>query len=249
MGASRSVRGLGGATASDARSSWPSALTTDFPGKTTAVSAVQQRPTIAGPSATAGHHNTISGTENTDSESDGMDAGGVTEEGGPAPVGWFVGQGVALDDDDRVDMPTHGGGEQPGDAAAEDHSLDHAGFSAPSNGLGDDRALAEQVCQACVVGLDIDGAAISLLTGSNSRETLWATDTTAELLEDLQFSLGKGACMEAALTGRPVLVPALTYTTAPRSAAGPSSRALSWSNRASRHCSRSPCSGEQRTSA
>ncbi len=79
--------------------------------------------------------------------------------------------------------------------------------------VGSDRALAEQICQACVLGLDVDGAAISLLTASTSRETLCVTDATAELLEDLQFSLGEGACMEAALTGRPVLVPDLHHST------------------------------------
>ncbi len=79
--------------------------------------------------------------------------------------------------------------------------------------VGGDRELAEQVCRACVLGLDVDGAAISLLTASISRETLCATDATAELLEDLQFSLGEGACMEAARTGRPVLVPDLHHST------------------------------------
>ena len=76
----------------------------------------------------------------------------------------------------------------------------------------DDRALAEQICRACVVGLDIDGAAISLHTASTLRETLFATDATADLLEDLQFSLGEGACIEASRTGRPVLVPDMTDT-------------------------------------
>ena len=69
--------------------------------------------------------------------------------------------------------------------------------------LRDDRALAEQICRACVAGLDIDGAAISLHTASTLRETLFATDATAELLEDLQFSLGEGACMEAAADRAP----------------------------------------------
>ena len=72
-----------------------------------------------------------------------------------------------------------------------------------------DRDLAGRICQACVDGLDVDGAAISLLTASVSRETLWATDPTAELLEDLQFTLNEGACMEAATSGNPVLVPDL----------------------------------------
>ena len=63
-----------------------------------------------------------------------------------------------------------------------------------------------RICRACVAGLDVDGAAISLLTGSVARQTLAVTDGTAQLLEDLQFSLNEGACMEAAITGRPVLV-------------------------------------------
>lgn len=79
--------------------------------------------------------------------------------------------------------------------------------------VGGDRELADQICQACVVGLDVDGAALSLLTGSSVRETLCATDATAELVEDLQFSLGEGACVDAALTGRPVLIADLHHST------------------------------------
>jgi hypothetical protein len=77
----------------------------------------------------------------------------------------------------------------------------------------DDRELAGRICQACVDGLDIDGAAMSLLTGSVSCETLWATDRTAELLEDLQFTLNEGACVEAATTGNPVFVADLHHAT------------------------------------
>jgi hypothetical protein len=71
----------------------------------------------------------------------------------------------------------------------------------------DERDLARQICAACVEGLGVDGAAMSLLTATPARETLWATDPTAELLEDLQFTLNEGACMEAATTGRVVAVP------------------------------------------
>src|ERR687889_2248772 len=70
----------------------------------------------------------------------------------------------------------------------------------------DDRGVAMRICRACVDGLDVDGAAISLLTTTVARQTLAATDETAQLLEDLQFTLNEGACMEAASTGRPVLV-------------------------------------------
>jgi len=70
----------------------------------------------------------------------------------------------------------------------------------------DERILAGRICQACLDGLDVDGAAISVLTATASRQTLWATDPIADRLEELQFSLNEGACMEAATTGAPVFV-------------------------------------------
>jgi hypothetical protein len=70
----------------------------------------------------------------------------------------------------------------------------------------DDRALARLVCEACVSGLNVDGAALSLLTASVARRTLHATDATGELLEELQFTLNEGACIEAATTGVAVFV-------------------------------------------
>jgi hypothetical protein len=79
--------------------------------------------------------------------------------------------------------------------------------------VADDYALAELICRACVDGLDVDGAAMSVLTTSVARQTLHATDATAERLEDLQFSLNEGACIEAATTGRPVLVSDLHHST------------------------------------
>lgn len=71
----------------------------------------------------------------------------------------------------------------------------------------DGRALAGKICRACVEGMDVDGAAISLLTATPLRETVFASDPTAEMLEDLQFTLGEGACIDAARSRRPVLVP------------------------------------------
>jgi hypothetical protein len=71
----------------------------------------------------------------------------------------------------------------------------------------DGRELARHICTACVAAIGVDGAAMSLLTGSVHRETLSATDATAVTLEELQFTLGEGACLEAASTGSPVLVP------------------------------------------
>jgi hypothetical protein len=71
----------------------------------------------------------------------------------------------------------------------------------------DNKTLAAGICHACTEGLDVDGAAISMLTTTDARGTLFATDATAEMLEELQFTLNEGACMEAGTDGNPVLVP------------------------------------------
>ncbi|WP_037077123.1 GAF and ANTAR domain-containing protein [Pseudonocardia spinosispora] len=78
----------------------------------------------------------------------------------------------------------------------------------------DDRGLAERICRAYVEGLDVDGAALSLLTATDSRLTLHATDPTADVLEELQFTLNEGICIEAATTGRPVFVSDIRTATA-----------------------------------
>jgi len=77
--------------------------------------------------------------------------------------------------------------------------------------VADDRALAAMICRACVDGLEVDGAALSLLTASVARHTLHATDATSELMEELQFTLNEGACIEAATTGVPVFVDDLAH--------------------------------------
>ncbi len=80
---------------------------------------------------------------------------------------------------------------------------------AAAAGIHDDRGLADQVCKICVAELGIDAASISLQIASPSWQTVAATDATAELLEELQFSLNEGICLEAAERRSPVLVPDL----------------------------------------
>jgi GAF domain-containing protein len=74
-------------------------------------------------------------------------------------------------------------------------------------GGADDRALARELCRACVEVLDVDGASLSLMPASASRVTLWASNPTAALVEELQFSLNEGVSIQAATTGFPVAVP------------------------------------------
>src|SRR5919197_414025 len=50
----------------------------------------------------------------------------------------------------------------------------------------------QELCQACVEALPVDGAAISILTDVAHRGTVAASDAVAERIEHLQFSLGDG---------------------------------------------------------
>lgn len=77
----------------------------------------------------------------------------------------------------------------------------------------EDGALAARICHACIDGFGLDGASISVLTTTEAREMVYASNPTAALLEELQFSLNEGACMEAATSGRPVLVTDLQEST------------------------------------
>ncbi|MCU1641324.1 MAG: hypothetical protein JWN03_1599 [Nocardia sp.] len=75
-----------------------------------------------------------------------------------------------------------------------------------------------QLGRSCVELLPIDGASISLMTDTDRRETLYASDEVVAKIEALQFSLGEGPCFEAVRTRRPVLVAdlrAATITTWP----------------------------------
>src|SRR5579884_52119 len=67
----------------------------------------------------------------------------------------------------------------------------------------------EPICAAYLTGLGADGGALSLLTATPARQTAYASDATAELLEDVAFTLNEGVCLTAAATGEPVLVPDL----------------------------------------
>ncbi|WP_460531989.1 GAF and ANTAR domain-containing protein [Flindersiella endophytica] len=62
------------------------------------------------------------------------------------------------------------------------------------------------VCQTCVELLPVDGASVSVMVGRRHRQSMYASDSVVEQIEDLQFSLGEGPCYEAFETGRPVLV-------------------------------------------
>lgn len=63
-----------------------------------------------------------------------------------------------------------------------------------------------RVGAACAVFLPVDGAAITVMTGANVQEPVYASDAVVGRLDALQFSLGEGPCVEAFTARRPVLV-------------------------------------------
>jgi GAF domain-containing protein len=57
--------------------------------------------------------------------------------------------------------------------------------------------------------LSITGAGISMVTTAGNRGVVCATDDVSARIEDLQFTLGEGPCVDAAHFGTPILIPDL----------------------------------------
>jgi hypothetical protein len=55
----------------------------------------------------------------------------------------------------------------------------------------------ERICQLCVELVDVAGAGISMVTETGNRGAVCATDHVAAMIEELQFSLGEGPCVDA----------------------------------------------------
>ncbi len=62
------------------------------------------------------------------------------------------------------------------------------------------------ICQLCAQLLGVTGAGISMVTATGNRGVICATDEVSARIEDLQFTLGEGACVEAVKGGVPVIV-------------------------------------------
>lgn len=65
---------------------------------------------------------------------------------------------------------------------------------------------ADRLCEACVVLLDIDAAAISLVFDGANTGTLGASDDNARTYDELQFLLGEGPCLDSVTRRAPVAV-------------------------------------------
>jgi len=73
-------------------------------------------------------------------------------------------------------------------------------------GGGRGLAAANQLCHACVDLLDVDGAAISLMHEGATRGTFGSSGDLSRRLDEFQFTLGEGPCLDAVAKGEPILV-------------------------------------------
>jgi hypothetical protein len=67
-----------------------------------------------------------------------------------------------------------------------------------------------RIGELCIDLAKVAGAGISLMTRAGNSGILYASDETASQVEDLQFTLGEGPCMEAFATGAAVFVADVT---------------------------------------
>jgi hypothetical protein len=64
----------------------------------------------------------------------------------------------------------------------------------------------KHICDLCARLLGVNGAGISMVTTTGNRGVVCATDEVSAWIEDLQFTLGEGVCVEAVTGGVPVMV-------------------------------------------
>lgn len=75
-------------------------------------------------------------------------------------------------------------------------------------------AAVVEVCAACGRTLPGDGAALTVMTSDEVRETVFAADEVIAGFELAQYNLGEGPSLTAFSTSRPVLVPDVSHESA-----------------------------------
>lgn len=69
----------------------------------------------------------------------------------------------------------------------------------------------DRLCAACVAHLPgISGAGLAVMTTLPASGTRYVSDEASARIEELQFELGEGPCVDAFAAGRPVMVPDLS---------------------------------------
>ncbi|WP_308285840.1 GAF and ANTAR domain-containing protein [Actinoplanes hulinensis] len=81
----------------------------------------------------------------------------------------------------------------------------------PAAGAGVLRRL-QKVCADATVALSATGVGVSVMSVGDGHRMAVASDPATERIEELQFTLGEGPCIDAFAARRPVLIPDLDET-------------------------------------
>ena len=74
----------------------------------------------------------------------------------------------------------------------------------------------KRLCEVCAEVAGVNGAGIMLMAGDVPQGSLCTTDKVSALIEESQFALGEGPCVDAYHGDRPVLEPDLANPNTPR---------------------------------
>lgn len=81
-----------------------------------------------------------------------------------------------------------------------------AGLTVALQGAGRGREVADRLCSACVDLLGVDGAALSVMYDGTLSRSFGASGENSRELDELQFTLGEGPCLDSVSALAPVLV-------------------------------------------
>ena len=74
----------------------------------------------------------------------------------------------------------------------------------------------QRLCDVCAEVTGVTGAGIMLMSGDIPRGSVCTTDSVSSLIEQLQYGLGEGPCVDAYHQDRPVAERDLAHPTTPR---------------------------------
>jgi hypothetical protein len=81
---------------------------------------------------------------------------------------------------------------------------------------GGDGWSSARLCAACPAIMGVSGAGVMLMSGDIPRGSLCSSDPVSHLIEDLQYTLGEGPCVEAYQQDKVVIEPDLDGSVAGR---------------------------------
>ena len=86
-------------------------------------------------------------------------------------------------------------------------------FEADRDGRGGATA---RLCEVCVEAVAMTGGGVMLMSGDVPRGSVCSSNAVSELIEELQYTLGEGPCVDAYHQDRPVAEPDLADPKVPR---------------------------------